>query len=218
MRKICKKATSLVLVFAMSMMVCVPAFAADKGSSKNVIELRCNSLSSCKISSEDQVFLNKVVSVGEYFSFDESTNKLFMSLSKEQLIKEYGFSLEEYNRLERDIIGKQFNSVTPPIATDVYIDNGTLYISYVDLAGGVASALYTAASVGPAALAAALGALSTSVSGPVGAVITAIVTVASLPSLTELCGRIIYAVATQQGIYIRPILSYPPLEIGYWEG
>ena len=41
-------------------------------------------------------------------------------------------------------------------------------------------------------------------------------TIISGPSLVELCGRILWAVGTNQGIYIKPVFSYPTLEIGYW--
>ncbi|MET3643866.1 hypothetical protein [Streptococcus gallinaceus] len=40
--------------------------------------------------------------------------------------------------------------------------------------------------------------------------------VAAGPSLVELCGRVTWALATNQGIYIKPVFSYPPLEIGYY--
>ena len=52
--------------------------------------------------------------------------------------------------------------------------------------------------------------------GPVGSIITGILTLAAVPSLAELCGRIIYANMTNKGIYIKPVLSYPPLEFGYF--
>lgn len=74
-------------------------------------------------------------------------------------------------------------------------------LSYYDLTSGIA---------------AALTGLSIVVGGPVGATFTVILSLIAAPSLTELAGRIIYAVATKQGIYIRPVLSYPPLEMGYW--
>lgn len=67
-----------------------------------------------------------------------------------------------------------------------------------------------------AAMAAALTAISTAFSGPVGTIISGILAVAAAPSLTELCGRVIYAIATKQGIYIKPVLAYPPLKMGYF--
>lgn len=101
-------------------------------------------------------------------------------------------------------------------APAAYVKNGALYITYDDLCGGAFAALATAASAGPAALAAALTAISTAFSGPVGTIISGILAVAAAPSLTELCGRVIYAIATKQGIYIKPVLAYLPLKMGYF--
>jgi hypothetical protein len=118
-----------------------------------------------------------------------------------------------------DVIGTTFGlGQTSPdlVQPDAFVRGGALYISNADLRVGTFAILVTAAAAGPAALAAALAAIASAFSGPVGAVLGVIVGLLSIPSLTELCGRILYAVATGRGIYIKPVLSYPPLEMGYW--
>ena len=46
--------------------------------------------------------------------------------------------------------------------------------------------------------------------------ISTVIAIAGMPSMIELAGRITFALATGQGIYIDLVLSYPPLQFGYW--
>jgi len=161
--------------------------------------------------------------VSDYYFFDKE-NKIKICLSDDQLMTNFGFSEQEVRFLHRSVLNKQVYSSNHdladnnPITPLVHISDGALYISYNDLVAGVASGLLIAANAGPAAMAAALTALMSIVGGPVGIVIGAILSVVAVPSLTELCGRVLWAIATGQGIYIKPVLSYPPLEMGYWYG
>lgn len=181
-------------------------------------------LSEIYIGNEGLSFIQKVVSISDYYYFDDE-NRLSISINADDLINEFHFSDEELLMLNSAILGKQFGGqknidskidCTELIQPQIHVSGGTLYISHNDLTVGVAAALVTAAQVGPAALAAALTALSTVVGGVAGSVIGLILSVAAAPSLVELAGRILYAVASKQGIYIKPVLSYPPLDIGYW--
>lgn len=52
--------------------------------------------------------------------------------------------------------------------------------------------------------------------GPAGTIIGITIAIAGAPSMIELAGRVTFALATGQGIYIRPVASYPPMEFGYW--
>lgn len=197
---------SLSLVFSLT----APAFAAEPEQ---------NNFYSSEIvfSAADEDFINKVVSVADYWYINETTGQLSITLSETELKNDFQFSETQYERLMSKVVGV---SVAPTAENApmpaFYISGGALYIEYTDLVGGVFAGLYAAASVGEAAMAAALAAVSTAISGPVGTVITGILAVIAAPSLTELCGRVIWAVATQQGIYIKPVLSYPPLEMGYF--
>lgn len=167
------------------------------------------------LTEENAEFIDKVVSVSKYYIIEN--NELSIALSKEELINDFGFTEEEYLRLGKDILGKTIKSdYIPAPPTRVYISNGALYIPAYELRAGSAAALVAAANAGPAALAAALTAIGTAFGGPVGTIIAGILTVAAVPSLAELCGRIIYANMTNKGIYIKPVFSYPPLEFGYF--
>lgn len=170
------------------------------------------------ISQTDRDFLDKVASVSEFYYFEDDVVKI--SLSQDELMGVYGFSEDQYARLVAEVLvpldlgGSA--QLPPGNSTNAHVSNGTLYITHADLAGGAFAILGTAAAAGPAAMAAAINALSNMIPAPVGTILGVIVTVAAAPSLVELCGRVIYAISTGQGIYIRPVLSYPPLEIGYW--
>lgn len=172
-------------------------------------------LNSHNLTEENAEFIDKVVSVSKYYIIEN--NELSISLSKEELINDFGFTEEEYLRLEKDVLGKTIKSdYIPAPPTRVYISNGALYIPAYELRAGAATALVAAANAGPGPLAAALSAIGAAFGGPVGLTITGILTLAAVPSLAELCGRIIYASMTDKGIYIKPVLSYPPLEFGYF--
>ena len=175
-------------------------------------------LNDISLDEETKAFLNKIVSVGKYFYFENG--KISINLSKQNLMDKYSFTEKECERLVKTILNKEFNTQVYSGASEfimfAHIEDGTLYISNTDLKAGTFSVLTTAATAGPAAVAAALTTIASAVSGPVGAILGTILSLAAGPSLVELCGRITYAIATDQGIYIRPVFSYPPLEIGYY--
>ncbi len=173
-----------------------------------------------ELSDEQVQLFQKITLVSDYYFFDKN-NKIQISLSGDQLMTEFGFSKQEVRFLHRNVLNKQVYSSNHdladnnPITPLVHISGGALYISYDDLVADVAAGLVVAASAGPAAMAAALTSLGSIVGGPVGTVIGVILSLAAAPSLIELCGRILWAIATGRGIYIKPVWSYPPLELGY---
>lgn len=164
------------------------------------------------LSESDQQFLEKVVSVSEFYYIEN--NEIKISLSKNELIHSYGFTEEDYTRFADTVIGTYIP--TQDVQTRAFVEGGTLYITHEDLSAGVFAILVTAATAGPAAMAAALATLSTMVAGPVGTLVATIAGALSAPSLIELCVKVTQAVATGQGLYIRPVLSYPPFDFGFW--
>lgn len=166
------------------------------------------------LSAEDQEFLEKVVSVGEFYYIDN--NELKISLEKDELVNLYGYSDSDYSRLMDTVIGTYVAEEDNVIQPYVFIENATLYITHEDLSAGVFAVLVTAAAAGPAAIAAALTTIGTMLAGPVGTFITGLLAALSAPSLVELGVKVTQAVATGKGLYIKPVLSYPPFEFGFW--
>lgn len=186
------------------------AFAAESKNNEMLYS------SDFQCSKENQEYIEKVVSVADYYYIENETLKI--SLTKETLLNNYHFTPAQYDRLMTEIIGQRvYNNNSDIPMTTAYVKKGALYISHDELVGGTFAVLGTAAAAGPAAMAAALTAIASAFSGPVGTIIGTIASVAAAPSLVELCGRVTYAIATNRGIYIKPVLSYPPLEFGYWK-
>lgn len=210
MKKI-KKILSGIIAIILCFNICaVSAFAAEANDEEAYYA------SDLQWSAEDQEYVEKVVSVADYYYIENETLKI--ALSEEALLNDYHFTEEQYERLMTDVIGTTvYNEDVEIPMTRASIKNGALHISHDELVGGAFAVMATAAAAGPAAMAAALTAVASAFSGPVGTIIGTIASVAAAPSLVELCGRVTYAVATGQGIYIKPVLSYPPLEFGYWK-
>lgn len=170
---------------------------------------------------EQQDYFDNVVAIGAEFEYDEE-GKLTLPTSDASLLDQ-GFSREEIRLLRESIAGagNHVGAVAPDRtqylpAPNVHVSNGTLYISNHDLKAGIATGIATAAAIGPAALQAAFIALGTMLGGPAGTIIGITIAIAGAPSMIELAGRVTFALATGQGIYIRPVASYPPMEFGYW--
>lgn len=205
-----KKVLSAILTLSLVFSLVAPAFAAGPGQDNFYS-------SEIVFSAADEDFINKVVSVTDYWYIDETTRQLSIALSETELKNEFQFSDTQYERLISQVVGVNVPLTTESVPMPAfYIQDGALYIEYYDLAFGAFSALGIAAAGGEAAMIAALTAIGAATSGPVGLFIAGLPTVLAAPSLTELCGRVLWALATQQGIYIKPVLSYPPLEIGYF--
>lgn len=205
-----KRLSAFILALSMVFSMGNAVYASEKLTNDGVY------VSQYPASSEELDFVCKVAALSEYWEINDD-DCLQLNISQDDLRSKYGYSQEVIDRINNSIVGtyvpESSENVPAPAA---YVKNGALYITYDDLCGGAFAALATAASAGPAAMAAALTAISTAFSGPVGTIISGILAVAAAPSLTELCGRVIYAIATKQGIYIKPVLAYPPLKMGYF--
>lgn len=203
-----KKITSVVLSLILLLTMVIPASAIDpsNGSASDL------SSSFSNLSAADITFMQKVVSVAEYWDFLED-GTLVLNLTEEQLKKQYDFTDAEYSLLTTSVIGLKIYATAEDVPVpNVFIEGTTIYFDNADLH----AFLLTAATAGPAALAAALAALGTVTAGPVGTVIAGILAVIAAPSLIEICGRVIVAAGTGRGVYIRLELDYPPITSGYW--
>lgn len=187
------------MIFSLS----IPAAAAHDENSFRI--------TSADISSADLEFIEKVVEVSEYWYIDQD-NYLRLSLSKQELLSQYGFTNSQYNRLST-IIGKPIYSSDTAIPMPMlHVEGAAVYFDNADLH----ALLLGAATAGPAALAAAITALSTAVGGLAGTALGAIVAALSAPSLIEICGKVITAAGTGRGVYIGLQLDYPPIVCDYW--
>lgn len=214
------KATGVaaVLLAAMTATSVAPvAHAAPAENSQASIGLNQNNvfLSDYSLSPEQQLYFDNVVAIGEYFEYDTKGN-LTLPVS-DAVLEEQGFTQSDIQLLRTSIEGTGNGNVPQNVVTPkVHVSNGALYISHEDLISGIATGVGVAAAIGPAALQAALISLGTLLGGPVGTVITTVIAIAGAPSMIELAGRITFALATGQGVYVKPVFSYPPLELGYW--
>lgn len=95
------------------------------------------------------------------------------------------------------------------------LEHGAGCYSANDLLVGAGAAIVAAVDAGPVALAAALGAAATGFGGPVGTAIGFVLAAASAPSLVELGGRAVTAVATNRGLKIGVQAGYPPVYSDY---
>lgn len=200
--------------FLLSLIMCFNIFSFGVFAADDTAKEVSYYSSDIHLSVSDQAFLNKVVSVGQFYYIEN--NELKISLTKDDLINSYGFSEADYSRLMDTVIGTYISDSDSEIQPSAFIEGGALYITHEDLSAGVFAVLVTAAAAGPAAMAAALTTLSTMLGGPVGTFVGALLAALSAPSLLELGVKVTQAVATGRGLYIKPVLSYPPFEFGFW--
>lgn len=179
-------------------------------------------LNQLQLNDQQQKYFDKVVKAGAYFEYD-SNGKLIVN-ADDFTLHQLGFNVYEIDFLRASLQNTNFadnvnfgqsdlNNVEVPM---LHVDGNTLYISNQDLKNGVAAGIATAAAIGPAALQAALVALASMFGGPIGTAIGLVLVVLGAPGMVELAGRIVWAIGTGQGIYVKPVASYPPYEIGYW--
>lgn len=164
---------------------------------------------STPLSASDRAFLDKIVSVGEFFHFN-SQGLLTVELSDSQLMAK-GFSTSEVSRTRAMLATSAQRSgsdISDQGRPRGYAGKRIFYLSHSALVGGVASALYAASQVSPAALAAAWAAFTSTFSGPIG-VGTAILGGAFF---ADLAVKIVGAVAQNKGIGFYAKWGVPPLE------
>lgn len=167
------------------------------------------------VSSEEESYMYKIASIGEYYYFDDSDN-LALDLSKDELVEFFDFTETEAEKVFDQILitNGEENIITPYF----HMSNGKLYISNLDLESGVFSAILIAAQSGPAAVSAAFTALSTSLGGPAGVFIGTLVSLVGGPGLYDIAMHGVQALVDGRGIYIGVQTSYPFLDVGYWAG
>lgn len=218
MKKVLKKMISCFLSCILVLSTATVAFAEPLASPENKVSY---SSSDVTLSEESLMFLEKVTSVSSFYYIDPETNLLSLSLDAETLMNDYDFTASECDKLFSEVLGTYVNpdfaSTAVPFG-ETHVEGNTLYISAMDLRFGAFASLATAASAGPAALAAAFTALSTAIGGPVGAILGGIVSAVGALSLASMCATITTAVLTNKGIYISLVLAVPPVEIGLWNG
>ena len=143
------------------------------------------------------------------FYFDEN-DRLAISVSDEQLVREYGFSADSVEKLHAIFEGRYHSKVVSSIefrAASVKSDERLLYLDNEALTVGIGAALVAAAEVGPAALMAAWTAFSATFSGPI-AVGSAVLGAAFFGKLAV---KIVGAVAEGKGIAFYATWDLPPL-------
>lgn len=197
-----KKFLSLLLSFALVFTLTIPASAISAENKEIHLSM---------FSAEDIDFLEKVVSVAEYWAI--SDDHLTLSLSIDELKSDYGFSDAQCNRLFKDIVGTTiYPSLEYMPMPNLHVEGAAVYFDN----GDIHDYLLAAATIGPEAMAAAITALSTAVGGLVGTALGGFLALLSMPSLIEICGKAIVAAGTGRGIYIGLQLDYPPIVCDYW--
>ncbi|WP_146003376.1 hypothetical protein [Salimicrobium jeotgali] len=206
-----------IAIFISSILFFTLFLPSVNASTESTIESDDVYLRNLQLSEKDQAFLDKVISVGEFFKYNKEDSTLDIELTKGELLNDYNFTEEQYQRLTDQILSYQINNgnSSEMITPQFHVEDGGLYISHNDIVAG-SFGLLAAAQAGPYALQAALIAIGGATSGPVGSTISIILGAVSAPSLGELAGRITWAASTGQGVYVKPVFSYPPLDIGYW--
>lgn len=178
-----------------------------------------------KLSPEDVQFVKNVSKAGPTFVDEEG--KIATTASDRELSDNYGFSDQDLERLHESVLGKPMNlsssSNDAPISSSssttpveyAYRDGSSVCFTHNDLLVGAGAAIVAAADAGPVALAAALEAAATAFGGPVGTAIGFVLAAVSAPSLVELGGRAVTAVATNRDLKIGVQADYPPVYSDY---
>lgn len=128
--KIIKRLLSGIVAVAICLnLFAVSAFAAETevGEAYHTADLQW--------SDHDGEYLEKVVSVADYYYIENEILKI--SLSEDALLNDFHFTQEQYDRLMTGVIGKAvYDECSGIPMTRASIKNGALYISYDELAGG----------------------------------------------------------------------------------
>lgn len=203
MKSILKKTTSFFLVFS----ILITGFGVDKAFAKEASNLDKSMDDNIYISdyldNENITFMKKLEKIYPYFTFDSSGSLKLKKDLKElksqynldnEFIKEVNKIMEE-NKSSKDIYSLYSKRINNSFTTFVSVKDWKVYFTYDE----VVDLFLAAASIGPAALVASLSALGTSIGGPVGGAIAAIVGYVSGADFMYLVLR---ASAMEKGIYI----------------
>lgn len=175
-----------------------------------------------EVDHELQANLDKIMSVLPYFRFTEDGQQLDMTLSREDLQTQFGFTDDQYEFLSQKVLhpdidahatvgtGKQKTGMAT--MRRAMAGCSGVYMSYVDLTAGFAAALFAASQVSPAALAAVFTALSSVFGGPVGAAAAAGIGLLGASFFADLGAKIVGAVAKRKGVCVTARWGWPPLQ------
>lgn len=169
------------------------------------------------MSPEQVILLDKIGDVSTYF-FRDGDN-LAINLTKSELKEDFGFSDEDYDFLQQDVLAVANGDAPTRDAADeapamgLRAACGGWYISHSDLVGGSFAAIGTAAGVGPEALAAAFVAAGSLMGGPIGTVITGGIALLGTAFFIDAGAKIVGAIAKHKGICITAKWGFPPLSI-----
>ncbi|WP_206921972.1 hypothetical protein [Alicyclobacillus suci] len=219
-----KTALGVVSGLTIAMVTGAPVFAATQTSQATILVSTTTSSSTQSFvpSQAAQDFLGKMISSGliNEFSFDQN-GKLTLNDSISDLASKYNLNSSDVANLQAIINAAQSygsestSSSKTGIQPQLSYSGGTVYFSHDD----VDAYLFAAASVGPAALMAALDALATLTGGPVGAGLSLILDVLGASSLAGFTYMCVQAEYNGQGVYIGLTWNgvFPNISYGFWK-
>lgn len=205
MSKFTRKIVSLITVFVLILTISVlPVSAAE-----NPAPIRISDY----LSDDDIIFMEKMALVYDVFAFDEAGN-LILTADLNQIQDQAGFTDAELILFQQTVSNANINNDTiniPGSNSRMHVSDWKVYFTYDE----VMSLFFAAATVGPAALTAAISALSTSVGGLAGTILGAII---GFVVSADMCYLVIRAASTYKGIYIgfTNVDGFPVFDQGTW--
>lgn len=145
-----------------------------------------------------------------------------------QVFKTYGLSASEQQLVQQILKNDQKRGSSVPtefqlakapkggITPNAYLNGTVIYLTFSEMTGF----LFTAATLGPVALAAAISGLASIFGGPIGTAVGIILAVIGAPNLVQLTYVIIQAHALHQGVYFGITWNwfFPNFTSGTWCG
>ena len=205
MSKCTRKIVSLITVFVLIVTISVlPVSATEIPSGIQISDY---------LSDDDILFMEKMALVYDVFAFDEAGN-LVVTADLNQIQDRAGFTDAELLLFQQTISCANTNNENisiPGNNSRMYVSDWKVYFTYDE----VMSLFFAAATVGPAALTAAISALSTSVGGLAGTILGAII---GFVVSADMCYLVIRAASTYKGIYIgfTMVDGFPVFDQGTW--
>lgn len=199
MSKCTRKIVSLITVFVLILTISVlPVSAAENPATIRISDY---------LSDDDIIFMEKMALVYDAFAFDEAGN-LVVTADLSQIQDRAGFTDTELLLFQETVSYANTNNENisiPGNNSRMHVSDWKVYFTYDE----VMSLFFAAATIGPAALTAAISALSTSVGGLAGTILGA--AIGFLVS-ADMCYLVLRAASTYKGIYI----GFNVDEDGFW--
>jgi hypothetical protein len=214
-------AIGTVSVLGATALPALPAFAATQTTNTIPQSISTNNIQSFTPSTQAQQFVNYMLTSGLIKEFTlDSNGQLSLKESLSSIQQQYHLDATSMQELQQVMSGAQRPSNTSStigvghISPQLSYSNGIVYFSHSD----VQQILYTAASIGPAAVAAALEAFGTLTGGPIGTLIVTIIAIIGAPSLINFTYDIIQAEFNNEGVYIGVQFNggFPNIVTGTW--